>query len=64
VAISFKQGRGLSDPLELDGLRQVDLTLRADRPIDPSSIASRRTGPWPLARRWLVEARDRIQPLR
>lgn len=62
VAVSFERGRGISEPLSLEGPR-VELTLQADRPIDPATARSRPSGPWPLIRRWMVEARDRLQPL-
>lgn len=63
LAVSFEQGRSVSRELALEGPR-VQLTLRADSPIDPSTVPSRLSGPWPLLRRVMVEARDRLQALR
>jgi hypothetical protein len=41
----------------------LDLTLIADRPLDPDGVAAPAFRPWPLSRRLAVEARDRARPL-
>ncbi len=48
-------------PLALRGT--LDLELVAERPLDPLQVAAPRRKAWPLARRLLVEGRDRLQPL-
>lgn len=42
---------------------QLELALAPDRPLDPARLTARRSTPWPLLRRALVEGRDRIKPL-
>jgi hypothetical protein len=43
---------------------RVGVEVPVPAPIDPHDVARPRGGPWPLARRVLVEARDRIEPVR
>lgn len=63
VGIAFENGAGASEPLVVVGPAHVDLALKADKPLDPSTIRSPAIHPWPLLRRALVETRDRMQPL-
>ena len=63
VGILFEDGVGVSESLVVVGPGRVDMTLKADRPLDPGTIDSPAIHPWPLLRRGLVEARDRLQPL-
>lgn len=62
VGVLFQDGVGVSEPLVV-GPGRIDLALEADRPLDPGTIDSPAIHPWPLLRRALVEARDRVQPL-
>ncbi len=41
----------------------LQVTLEPARPLDPAALASPTVRPWPLARRVLVEGRDRLRPL-
>ncbi|MFZ2112549.1 MAG: hypothetical protein WAU77_02320 [Solirubrobacteraceae bacterium] len=59
----FKGGTGLTGPLSVGAAGKLDLELVADRPLDPLQVAAPRRKAWPLARRLLVEGRDRLQPL-
>jgi hypothetical protein len=59
----FKGGTGLTGPLSIGAAGKLDLELVADRPLDPLQVAAPRRKAWPLARRLLVEGRDRLQPL-
>jgi len=60
--MSFARGEGLSEPLRV-GAGKLDLELVAARPLDPLQVPAPRRKAWPLARRLLVEGRDRLQPL-
>jgi hypothetical protein len=42
---------------------QVELSLPPDRPLEPHALPNLATKPWPIARRMLVEGRDRMHPL-
>jgi hypothetical protein len=64
VEIAYEGGLGASRPLAVDAPSQIELTLPADRPLSPAEVPSPGVNPWPLARRILVEGRDRIQALR
>jgi hypothetical protein len=64
VEIAYEGGLGASRPLTVDAPSQIELTLMADRPLSPAEVPSPGVNPWPLARRILVEGRDRIQALR
>jgi hypothetical protein len=59
----FKEGVGVSEALAVGGGGAFDLELVAERPLDPVQVAAPRRKAWPLARRLLVEGRDRLQPL-
>jgi hypothetical protein len=61
--MSFKEGVGVSETLAVGGGGTLDLELAAERPLDPLQVAAPRRKAWPLARRLLVEGRDRLQPL-
>ncbi len=50
-------------PVTVGNRRTLQLTLEPARPLDPASLASPAIKPWPLARRVLVEGRDRLRPL-
>ena len=62
--MSFKEGNR-RDPgrLSVGAAGKLDLELVAERPLDPLQVAAPRRKAWPLARRLLVEGRDRLQPL-
>jgi hypothetical protein len=61
--MSFREGAGLTEPLSVDAPGKLDLELVPERPLDPLQVAAPRRKAWPLARRLLVEGRDRLQPL-
>ncbi len=61
--MSFKEGVGVSKTLAAGAGGTLDLELAAERPLDPLQVAAPRRKAWPLARRLLVEGRDRLQPL-
>jgi hypothetical protein len=61
--MSFKEGTGLTEPLPVNAAGKLDLELVAERPLDPLRVSAPRRKAWPLARRLLVEGRDRLQPL-
>lgn len=61
--MSFAEGTGVSAPLAVRGGATVDLELVAERPLDAARVGAPRRRAWPFARRALVEARDRLQPL-
>jgi hypothetical protein len=61
--MSFKEGLGLSEELAASPGGTLELELVAERPLDPLQVAAPRRKAWPLARRLLVEGRDRLQPL-
>jgi hypothetical protein len=63
TAMRFRAGLGKSEVGPIEGPAKLELTLRADRPLDPTSVAARRFRAWPPLRRALVEGRDRMQPL-
>ena len=63
TAMSFREGLGESVVGPVEGPAKLELTLRADSPLDPAEVATRRFRPWPPMRRVLVEGRDRMQPL-
>jgi hypothetical protein len=64
MSIAFADGLGTSEPLTISGPSQIQLTLAADAALSPAEVRSRASRPWPLIRRVLVEARDRLQALR
>ncbi|HEV7939031.1 MAG TPA: hypothetical protein VGP18_13545 [Solirubrobacteraceae bacterium] len=59
----FNEGSGLTGPLSIGAPGKLHLELVAGRPLDPLQVAAPRRKAWPLARRLLVEGRDRLQPL-
>jgi hypothetical protein len=61
--MSFKEEVGVSETLAVDAGGKLDLELVIERPLDPLQVAAPRCKAWPLARRLLVEGRDRLQPL-
>jgi hypothetical protein len=61
--LAIANGVGIAEPLSVDGATELDLTLSANRRLDPTQLASPAFRPWPWIRRALVEGRDRIQPL-
>jgi hypothetical protein len=61
--MSFEDGVGASGTLAVGAGGRLDLELVAERPLDPLRVAAPRRKAWPLARRLLVEGRDRLQPL-
>jgi hypothetical protein len=63
LPLSFAAGVGVSEPLALESERAFELTLAADAPLSPDQIPAPAINPWPLVRRALVEARDRLQTI-
>ncbi len=61
--MSFKEGIGVSETLAASAGGTLDLELVAEHPLDPLQVTAPRRKAWPLARRLLVEGRDRLQPL-
>jgi hypothetical protein len=61
--MSFKEGIGISETLAVGARGTLELELVAERPLDPLQVTAPRRKAWPLARRLLVEGRDRLQPL-
>ena len=64
VDVAFHRGLGAAEPLAVNAPAHLDLTLMADRPLDPEEVPARGVRPWPLIRRALVEGRDHVQALR
>jgi len=64
VGILFEDGVGTTESIAVDGPTRIDLTLTADRPLDPTAVPSPGVSLWPLLRRAMAEGRDRIQALR
>ncbi len=67
--IAFAGGRGVSAPLAIaapttGAPAKIELTLTADRSLNPDEAPARGVKLWPLVRRALAEGRDRAQPLR
>ena len=62
--IAFDDGLGTSQPLPVDGVRRIDLTLAADRPLLADEVPTPGIRPWSPIRRALAEGRDRLQTLR
>jgi hypothetical protein len=62
--VAFADGHGVSAPLTIDAPGSIELTLIPDRPLNPAAVASPGSRPWSLARRVIVEGRDRLQALR
>ncbi len=63
VGMSFAEGTGVSEPLSVGAPGKLDFELVAEHPLDPVQVTAPRRKAWPLARRLLVEGRDRLQPL-
>ncbi|HEY3970328.1 MAG TPA: hypothetical protein VGL79_02910 [Solirubrobacteraceae bacterium] len=61
--MSFEEGIGVSETFATGAGRTLDLELVAEHPLDPLRVTAPRRKAWPLARRLLVEGRDRLQPL-
>ncbi len=79
LEVAFVDGVGISEPLavaarpaapaaepadDAAGPTRVELTLAADRPLDPTNVPAPGFTPWPWIRRALVEGRDRMQASR
>ncbi len=64
VGIAFRGGVGASEPLAIDGLTRIDLTLAADRPLSPAEVPAPSARLWPWIRRALAEGQDRVEALR
>lgn len=64
LEVVFAAGMGTSQPLSVDGPTCMDLTLMADRPLDPAGVPAPGFTLWPWVRRGLAEGRDRAQTLR
>jgi len=52
-----------SEPLAVSDRQQVEISLPPARPLQAGALSGPVFKPWPLARRVLVEGRDRLQPL-
>jgi hypothetical protein len=61
--MSFEEGIGVSETFAVGAGGTSDLELVAECPLDPLQVTAPRRKAWPLARRLLVEGRDRLQPL-
>ncbi len=64
ASMAFEDGLGASEPLPVEAPGRIELTLIADRPLNPAEVPARAPRPWPLIRRVMVEGRDRVQGLR
>lgn len=53
----------VSDVLEVRPGGGLELSLEPAEPLEPDALAPPKMSPWPLARRALVEGRDRLRPL-
>jgi hypothetical protein len=63
VALRRGVGSWTSKTLPVASGERVELALVAGDPLDPASVPAPPRRPWPLARRLLVESRDRVRPL-
>jgi hypothetical protein len=52
-----------SEPLEVHPPTVIELSLPAARPLNPDTLPGLTVKPWAIARRVLVEGRDRVRPL-
>ena len=52
----------VADAVPVPSGDRVQIAVPHPAPVDPATAPRRRTGPWPVARRVLVEARDRLDP--
>jgi hypothetical protein len=62
--VAFVDGLGSSQPLPVDGVSRIDLTLAADCPLIAAEVPSPAIRPWSPIRRALAEGRDRLRTLR
>jgi hypothetical protein len=63
VGMAFDEGLGTSEPLKVEALGKIELTLVPARPLDPAVPPAPGRRPWSLVRRVMVEGRDRVQAL-
>jgi hypothetical protein len=56
-------GGWTSQPLHVSHGAEVELSLTAEHPLDADVLSHLTAKPWPIARRVLVEGRDRARPL-
>jgi hypothetical protein len=61
--MSSDTGGWSSEPLAVTDRQQVEISLPPARPLQAGALSGPVLKPWPLARRVLVEGRDRLQPL-
>jgi hypothetical protein len=61
--MAFGDDAGVCAPQPVEAPSRVEVTLAADSPLDPGSLAARGVRLWPRVRRVLVEGRDRARPL-
>ena len=52
-----------SDLIEIRPHAKIELSLAPEHPLEPDALADLATKPWPIARRVLVEGRDRARAL-
>jgi hypothetical protein len=64
VPIVRQEGGWCSQPVEVSPGGQAQLSLAPDAPLRAAALPRRAARPWPIARRVLVEGRDRLRPLR
>lgn len=63
VALTRMGGSWRSGSLPVTPGKRVELTLLAEHPLQPATVPAPRPTLWPVARRALVEGRDRLRPL-
>jgi hypothetical protein len=61
--MTFEAGIGSARLAPIGEHTTIELSLQADRPLEPTELAAPRFRPWPSVRRLAVETRDRLQPL-
>lgn len=53
----------LTTPIEAGNARIIEIASEQPHPVDSSTVAPPRPNPWPIARKILMELRDRLAPM-